>query len=374
MYKSRTMGVDSKKSPHKNYISEGVDMDNLSNDDESGDGDGMDNSSGNEDYYLDDSEEDNNDDEVEDEIVDKFIRTFNNGDYDAEFDNALCDNALCADRGVVLPNSQPTQAAYDKPDNWVERNRIGQERVKKKLQACIELAHYSQRFNLKLIHNTSDQQLIDDEEPIVWHEPILDEYWNQLEEEIARKKQLGIVTEIDYIGITNVEIKKERLDALVDIFRSGRATNSSRFIQFINANLCGEGIVYLSELVEVSSQVQYFYLLHNRIDNMESALRLSRSLKSHTGINHLHLDHCDLGSSPEILLVILRSDINCIDLSNNNIDSTGAIKIAEYLESNPQIEELTLAHNRLNDDDAILISQALKRNKHLSLWKLRVII
>ena len=107
---------------------------------------------------------------------------------------------------------------------------------------------------------------------------------------------------------------------------------------------------------------------------MESALRLSRSLKSHTGINHLHLDHCDLGSSPEILLVILRSDINCIDLSNNNIDSMGAIKIAEYLESNPQIEELTLAHNRLNDDDAILISQALKRNKHLSLWKLRVII
>ena len=93
------------------------------------------------------------------------------------------DNALCADRGAVLPNTRPTRAAYDKPDNWVERNPTGQEKVIQQLQACIELAHHSQRFNLKLIHNTSDQQLVDDEEQIVWHEPILDEYWDQLEEE-----------------------------------------------------------------------------------------------------------------------------------------------------------------------------------------------
>ena len=334
-------------------------MDNLSNDDDIGDGDGMDNSSGSEDY-LDDSEEED-DDDVEDEIADKFIRTFSNGDYDTEFDNALC-----ADRGAVLPNTQPTQGAYDKPDNWVERNRIGQERVKKKLQACIELAHYSQRFNLKLIHNTSDQQLIDDEEPIVWHEPILDEYWNQLEEEIARKKQLGIVTEIDYIQIGNVEITTERLDALVDIFISGRATNSSQWIQFLNANLCEEGIISLSKLVDVSSKLELFYLSHNRIDNIDSACCLSGSLRSHACITRLHLDHCDLGSNPEILLVILQSDVNHIILDNNNIDSLGAVKIAEYLGDDPPIQHITLHHNRLNDNDAILISRALKRNTNLT--------
>ena len=56
-------------------------------------------------------------------------------------------------------------------------------KVIQQLQACIELAHHSQRFNLYLTHNVSDQQLVDDEEQIVWHEPILDEYWDQLEEE-----------------------------------------------------------------------------------------------------------------------------------------------------------------------------------------------
>jgi hypothetical protein len=334
-------------------------MDNLSNDDESGDGDGMENSSGSEDY-LDDSEEDNDDDEVEHEIVDKFIRTFSNGDYDTEFDNELC-----ADRGADLPNTRPTQASYTKPDYWRERNRIGLERVKERLQSCIESAHYSQRFSLQLTHNDYGQQLIDDEEPIVWHESILDEYWNRLEEEIDQNKQLGIVTEIDHIGFTNVEMKKECLAALVAIFRNRSATNSSTDITFNNANLCEEGIVWLSKLVEVRSQLQYLFLQHNRIDSMDSASCLSRSLKSHTGIKNLHLCHCDLGSSPEILSVILHSDIICIILDYNNIDSLGAVKIAEYLESDPPMKYMSLENNGLNDDDVTLISQALKRNTNL---------
>jgi hypothetical protein len=82
------------------------------------------------------------------------------------------------------------------------------------------------------------------------------------------------------------------------------------------------------------------------------------------------LDYCDLGSSPEILLVILQSDVKYISLVNNNIDSLGAVKSAEYLESDPPIHEIDLDHNRLNDDDAILISQALKRNTKLKLLSL----
>jgi hypothetical protein len=217
-------------------------------------------------------------------------------------------------------------------------------------------------FSLCLQHEPNNNN----EEPIVWHEPILDEYWEQIEEEIARKKQLGIVTEIQSITIENVEIKKERVDALVYIFRSGRATNSSTFLQFINANLCEEGIISLSKLVDVSSELQTFCLCHNWIDSMDSARCLSMSLKSHSSINKLHLDHCDLGSNPEMLSVILQSEVKNIYLGSNNIDSVGSVTIAEYLEGNPPIDRIELDCNRLNDDDAILISQALKRNTNLS--------
>ena len=90
----------------------------------------------------DDDEEDENDDgieseeeeeeEVHDESVHKFIRTFHNGDYDQEFDDALS-----SDRAVPLPTTRPTQALYYKPDNWRGRNRIGLEKVKEQLQEYI---------------------------------------------------------------------------------------------------------------------------------------------------------------------------------------------------------------------------------------------
>jgi hypothetical protein len=315
----------------------------------------------------DDDDDDSGSEEEVDEIsVERFIRTFHNGDYDAEFDNSLS-----FDRSAAI-TVRSTQASYNKPDNWRERNRIGLEKLKERLQTCINkvccINKVSQdnTFGLKLLHTTEyHDPLMHNEEPIVWHEPILDEYWDRIETEIDRRKKLGMVSDICAIQIKNVEMKKERLDSLVAIFRNGRATNLSTYVNFDNANLCEEGIISLSKFVDVSSKLLTVHLHHNWIDNIESARCLSRSLRSHYWINELVITFCDLGSSPEILLVILQSDVRRINLSNNNIDSLGAVTIAEYLQVDPPIEELSLQFNCLDDDDAILISQALKRNTNL---------
>jgi hypothetical protein len=206
---------------------------------------------------------------------------------------------------------------------------------------------------------------MDNEYPIVWHEPILDDYWDQLEAAIYRRKQDEQVTDIRGIYILNVEMKKERIASLVAIFRNRRATYSGHYVYFTNANLCAEGIISLSKLVEASSMLQTLLINHNRIDNLHSACCLSRSLKSHVCINHLDLAGCDLGSTPEILSAILQSDVEHIYIHNNNIGTLGAIKIAEYLEGNPPISHIDLDRNRFNDDDAVLISQALKKNTNL---------
>jgi hypothetical protein len=296
------------------------------------------------------------------ENVETFIRTFHKGDYDVEFDNALS-----SDRGVTLP-ARPTQTLYDKPDNWVGRNRIGLERVKRQLQRCIESETDDQSFVLELRHNDGWGYLRDNEEPIVWHESILDCYWDQLGAKIGRN-QPDRVTDINCICIENIEIKKG-LAALVAILQNGRSTISSRAVKLINTNLCEEGIVWVSKLVDISLELRYLDLHHNRIDDIDSAYRLSRSIKSHTRINTLNLNHCDLGSNPEILSVILQSDASCTDLRHNNIDSLGAVKIAEYLEGNPPIHSIGIDHNQLNDDDALLISHALKRNTNMHLIQL----
>ena len=82
---------------------------------------------------------------------------------------------MSSDRDVPLPT---TRASYNKPDNWRERNRIGLEKVKEQLQECINSVMYNEsgRVYLRLEHNSYQGQLMDNEEPIVWHEPILDEY------------------------------------------------------------------------------------------------------------------------------------------------------------------------------------------------------
>ena len=332
---------------------EEIDLDNHDDDDDEG-SDGEDD---------DDEDSESNDDVIEDETALIFIRTFHNGDYDQEFDDKLI-----YDRCAILP-AQSKQVSYNKPDNWRERNQIGLELLIEGLQNRIDRWSHNRGFDLRLTHNSRfDQQLLmDNDAPIVWHEPVLDIIWNRISVRVKVMWQLDRkIADISNIYVENVEMKKERLAALVDIIVSGRATNSCKNVTFSNTNLCGEGIKYLSKLVETSLQLQSVYLLHNRIDNMDSARCLSRSLKLHACITWLDLSHCDLGSNPEILSVILQSEVKNIHLGSNNIDSLGAVKIAEYLESNPPIEELTLDHNRLNDDDAILISQALKRNTNLT--------
>jgi hypothetical protein len=313
----------------------------------------------------DDDEEESEGDEIDIENVEKFIRTFHNGDYDTEFDDALS-----FDRGVVFP-ARLELASYSKPDNWRERNRIGLDRVKEQLDSFCG-------YELLLIHYNTDHN----QEPIVWYEPILDEYWDEVEARISKEEEEDEEEEeeeddeeeeeeeeeetgdkIRSIRFKNVEITKGRLATLVSAL--SEKANAINDVSFNNANLCEEGIVCLSKLVDVSSNLQEFCLQHNRIDNIESARCLSRSLKSHTGINHLDLSLCDLGSNPEILSVVLQSDIRSIYLSNNNIDSLGAVIIAEYLEGDPPIHDINLDDNQLNDDDALLISHALKRNSNL---------
>jgi hypothetical protein len=245
---------------------EGEEMDDSggsSNEESDEDSDDMEDS--HEEESDDDVDEDSDDDLfVEDEIIiESFIRNFHTGDIDNEFDNAL----LSLDRGTPLL-ALPKQASYIKPDNWRERNRIGLTKVKEQLQSCIYPTYNIRTFDLILMHNSYGYQLMDGEEPIVWHEPILDEYWDRLEAQMKQQKKVIDIFDID---IQNVEMKKERIAALVAMFISGRATNSSTYSSFNNANLCEEGIISLSKLVDISSNLKYLYLEHNRIDNMQSA-------------------------------------------------------------------------------------------------------
>jgi hypothetical protein len=96
----------------------------------------------------DDDDEEEEEEEVHDEIVNDFIGTFHNGDYDADLDDALS-----WDRSILQPPTRATQASYNKPGDWRERNQIGLERLKEKLQNLTDSVSHDQSFQLKLTHN-----------------------------------------------------------------------------------------------------------------------------------------------------------------------------------------------------------------------------
>ena len=148
------------------------------------------------------------------------------------------------------------------------------------------VSRHDKNHDLRLIHNIGyGPPLTYGEEPIVWNEAILDEHWDQLGDALSGDE---LVTDIyNIIQLENVEMKKERLAILVAMFVSGRANSSSTYIQFNNANLCAEGIISLSKLVDFSSQLHQLIIAHSRIDNINSALCLSRPLRSHACINEL---------------------------------------------------------------------------------------
>jgi len=103
-------------------------------------------------------------------------------------------------------------------------------------------------------------------------------------------------------------------------------------------------------------------------DDLYACMNLSRL--DYTTIQSLQLS-CNLGDDTEVLRIILQSNIKDMDLSNNNIGSPGAAKIAEYLETNTGMIQLNLDRNSLKDTDAILFAKSLKKNTKLQQLQIR---
>jgi hypothetical protein len=172
---------------------------------------------------------------------------------------------------------------------------------------------------------------------------------------------------ITIINVGKIEMKKVVVDQFMRSLR-GRVSNLCR-LAFNHTNLCREGLLSVSTLVEQCLVLETLNI-SNTIDDINVATCRSRSLRSHTRTIYLHLPYCNLGNNPEILSVILQSEVRCINLFKNGIDSLGVVKIAEYIESNARTEHLYLGSNNLNDGDALVISRALKKNTTLTGLKL----
>jgi len=135
---------------------------------------------------------------------------------------------------------------------------------------------------------------------------------------------------------------------------------------FINIR---KGIDFSIKCMESNHQLKEFYMANNQLRGMENARSLLDAIISHPSIESVRLEGCLGGdiNGYDVLCYLIDSGKNfhSIDLENNNIRTGGGTAISDYITRNAPLCYLLLSNNDLNDDDALLIAEALKYNTNL---------
>jgi len=290
----------------------------------------------------------------------QFILNFHNGNYDDEISAAL--SAFSASNDESYNDGAPPAVE----NNWQEERRTQAITI---LRNQMEMQISMAPLDLGVLSSfqlgpddpsfqSANDMLVESRPINMNHNEMLD-LWKRLGIAYSKTKR---IRHTNTLQITNVEINKEVMDILLATNIGGRI---DRCIKFTNTNLCGEGIISLSKLIQNNPTVNSLHLSHNPITDINAATTLSKALKPRLLMSNLDLSHCNLGNDSNILAAVLQSDVMNMVLDYNNMNSPGAIKIAEYLEDNPPVQNLRLNNNNFTDEDASLFAQALKRNTNL---------
>jgi len=116
----------------------------------------------------------------------------------------------------------------------------------------------------------------------------------------------------------------------------------------------------------------------NPIVSSNNIDRLCRVIKGHQSLKELNLNECFKGlpNSFDIFSSILtagHNSIKCLGFSGNSVITPigrGGTFLPNFLASNPEMEVLHLKGNKLGDQDALLISEALRSNTNMGFLEL----
>jgi len=208
-----------------------------------------------------------------------------------------------------------------------------------------------------------------DDEALLQHDDMLLPHW----EELANALQLYNKEGGLYLSITNIQLTSSVIYLLAPALK-GKPING---LTLFNNDFedTHKGIEFIAECIKFNDKLKKFHWTGNQIDNQEDAHRLLKSIIDNPSIENVRLENClrrgDINSY-HALCYLLARDKRCleIDFDNNNINTGGNTNIQDYIASNPPLKSLLLSGNKLNDDDIILIAQALKCNTNLKHFRL----
>ena len=213
----------------------------------------------------------------------------------------------------------------------------------------------------------------DNDETILLHDDILLPHWKEFANALQLYQNSGGLPNFHIFNICNVQLTSSVIALLTQAVKGKAIFKSFALVrnEFVNVR---EGIDFAVKLVEDNPNLERFDWVDNEIESTEDARYLVNAITTHPHIDDVRLENCfgeDIDGY-EILrsLVTSGKSFAHIDLEGNNIRTGGGTEISDYLAANPTLKELFLAGNHLDDNDALLISHALRRNTNLQRLRL----
>lgn len=312
--------------------------------------------------YGDSSSDDSSDDDSE--KLEHCVLNFCGGEYDGAIRDALDSfSESSAKHGNDNGGSD-----LKRPPDWDTMEDIARHHLEERFRACIEDIRGSDG-STPFIIDLDPYKTVNTEggAPIVSHHASLAPCWDDLSSALSKALTGHDKMFISSLRMPKVELTAEALGALSDGLR-GRVKAE---MVFVENKLCESGIVSMSDLVESNSTLGHFRLVDNPtiVDHERASTRFFETVGRHPSLHQLTVTGCHLGRSVPLLESALTCGVTELVLSGNGIGSLGAVAIARHLESNPPLHCLFLDRNSLNDEDAISLSCALRKNTNLNeLW------
>ncbi|EJK61614.1 hypothetical protein THAOC_17865, partial [Thalassiosira oceanica] len=193
----------------------------------------------------------------------------------------------------------------------------------------------------------------------VFHDEDLMPHWNAL---FRSFDYINPYDEGVRLRLHSIELNEEIMRQVCNYVRHkniGRV--SFEYNQFTNMR---GAIIELGEALR-SPKLKSFTWCENPIESIEDMNLFTRVLSQSSALDELKFTENGNENAHALLSGVDFSTYKVLNFSDNSLRMNGRTDIPDLIAANAPLEELDLSHNRLNDDDAVLIAQSLGGNTNL---------
>ena len=288
----------------------------------------------------------------------EFLLNFCSGEYDQKIQEALERTKA----GITKLSGSRALYAYNGPNESHDQYG-GRQELKRQLQDLVEEIQMEGSGGGRVALNGSLDVRSIRNIPIAHDKNMLDVSWEALSGAISQYWNVFFT----HLSFHNCELTEDILGLLVRNLR-GRVERSLRFENTDLFNGNKDRIMSLSELVNANPSLESIEIALFREPltvDIGAICHLFKCIKELPGLRTINLWRCRIGTN----LPVLQSAVCCcterVILKDCDIGVQGVAAIADYLQTDPPLQILDLDENELDDDSAILLGKALRKNTHL---------